>query len=252
MTRVSVRPAPTPQSRGASMRGTRRWHGTPARVLRHVGGAVLATALLLAALLVSGSPASAAGDPTLITINGGDLGAPVAVHSDSQPDLFTSLLRQVSWMQGAVGTPMAIDEAKLGAKYTVTVSTGAAPAQVYDLYPAAGGGPRAHRPAAQPSGTTADAWFYAPLSLPDVLRSAGVQVADTALGGDATDQDLQQASLHGGTGTEANSVKVNFRNVLGPMKTAVLTSVGTSLAALLLLFAAARFSRYRYRRRISG
>jgi hypothetical protein len=251
MTRVPARPALAP-ARGASTHGSHRSPGGPARGLRRAGAAALAVGLALAALLVSGSPASAADGPTVITIVGGDLAGPVSVHADSQPDVFNSLLRQVSWMQGAVGTPMSVDQSKLGAKYTVTVLTGAAAGQVYDLYPAASGGPRAYRPAAQPQGKATEAWFYAPLSMPDVLRSAGVQVADTALGGDATDQELQQASLTNDSATGTGSVKVKFRDELGPLKTAVLSSVGTSLAALLLLFGAARFSRYRYRRRISG
>jgi hypothetical protein len=48
------------------------------------------------------------------------------------------------------------------------------------------------------------------------------------------------------------SVSLNVRGVLLQLRTVVLTSVGTSVGALLLLFGAARFSRARYRRRTSS
>ena len=46
--------------------------------------------------------------------------------------------------------------------------------QVYELYPLAAGGPRAHRPAKQPSGKKADGWFYGRLTMSETLRVSGV------------------------------------------------------------------------------
>jgi hypothetical protein len=63
---------------------------------------------------------------------------------------------------------------KLGPKYTLTVLIKTAPQQVYDLYPEAAGGPRAHRPAAQPSGRKSDGWFYGRLTMSETLRLSGV------------------------------------------------------------------------------
>ncbi len=250
MTRATASPAiPTGTRRVAPSRPTtartaRGW------LLRRAGAAVLALGTVLAALLLTGAPAAAANAPTLITITGTNVGIPVMVHSDTQADLFNELLKQLSWMQGATGTPMQVKQETLGTKYTATISAGGDAVQVYDLYPEAVGGPRAFRPAAQPTGKSSDGWFYASVSLPDVLHAAGVSIAnsDTQIG-------LQQAGLEGvdiGTTTQATSLRVNLRGELAQLKTAMLSSVATSFGALVLLFGAARFSRYRYRRRASN
>ena len=59
---------------------------------------------------------------------------------------------------------------KLGPKYTADrAGQDTPPQQVYDLYPVAAGGPRAHRPAKQPGGKqVADGWFYGRLTMPRV------------------------------------------------------------------------------------
>ena len=63
---------------------------------------------------------------------------------------------------------------KLGPKYTLTVLTRTTPMQVYDLYPLASGGPRAHRPAKQFSANKTDGWFYGRLTMSETLRVSGV------------------------------------------------------------------------------
>ena len=63
---------------------------------------------------------------------------------------------------------------KRGPKYTLTVLTRTTPMQVYDLYPLASGGPRAHRPAKQFSANKTDGWFYGRLTMSETLRVSGV------------------------------------------------------------------------------
>jgi len=259
-----AQPEPTARARRAGARrsgsllqvgGARRLDGqrqldglrrlSSLRQLARRGGALAVTVLAaLLALLGAGSPASAASGPTLITIAGDSLRTPIALHSDGQADLFNALLRQLSWMQGAAGTPMKVDQGTLGHKFTVTVAAAGSPVQVYDIYPEATGGPRAFRPAAQPQGKSSDAWFYAAVSLPSVLRAAGVPLSDTGIAGPDHEN-------YGSTVT-TESVSLNARSLLTQLRTVVLTSVGTSVGALLLLFGAARFSRARYRRRASS
>jgi len=55
-----------------------------------------------------------------------------------------------------------------------------------------------------------------------------------------------------GSTVTTESVSLNVRGLLLQLRTVVLTSVGTCVAALLLLFGAARFSRARYRRRTTS
>jgi hypothetical protein len=88
--------------------------------------------------------------------------------------LFDTLLGEVNWMATAKPVTTAPKADKLGPKYTLTVLVKTAPQQVYDLYPEAAGGPRAHRPAAQPGGRKADGWFYGRLTMSETLRLSGV------------------------------------------------------------------------------
>jgi hypothetical protein len=130
-----------------------------------------------AALAIGAGPATAAPKPaprpTAIYIEGKGI-KQIVVQQQADTRFFANLLGEVNWMANArpqTGTPKAD---KLGPKYTVTVLVKTAPVQVYDVYPLAAGGPRAHRPAKQPSGKKADGWFYGRLTLPESLRVSGV------------------------------------------------------------------------------
>jgi hypothetical protein len=148
---------------------------------------LLVAGLLVAGLLVAGlaiaSPSSAAtvraARPNAVTISGPGIAQTLTVRARQRPEEFAALLAEVSWLSSRSGLTGEPDASKLGDKYVLTVFTGNKPAQRYDLYPLAGGGPRVFRPARQPDqrATTA-AWFYGRLSLPDSLRSAGVPLAD--------------------------------------------------------------------------
>jgi hypothetical protein len=191
------------------------------------------------------APGVAAADaPNTITITGTGLSAPVTVPADKQSDLFNALMRQVSWMVGRAGDFFKPNQATLGPKFTLTVFTNGVAVQSYELYPAASGGPRAHRPAAQPHGKTTEAWFYAPVSLPVTLRAAGVAFADpSGRAGGSAYEDPRDAPV-----SVAQSDPFSLAKEFGPARLALAGTAGTGLAVLLLLFAAARLSR-RYGRR---
>jgi hypothetical protein len=144
--------------------------------------ALVATLAVLAAPGLA-TAAHAADPPSTIAIKGPGLPQALTVRASAQPDLFAALLRQVSWMAGQAGDPIQPDPTKLGPAYSLTVYVGAAAAQVYDLYPQAPGGPRAHRPAAQPGGPTTEAWFYASVAMPDMLSAAGVPLVRPSASG---------------------------------------------------------------------
>lgn len=190
---------------------------------------------------------AAADSPTAITITGTGLSSPISVPAAGQPDLFNALLRQVSWMVGRTGDFFKPDQATLGPKYTLTVFTNGVAVQSYDLYPMASGGPRAHRPAAQPHGKSTEAWFYAPVSLPVTLRAAGLPLADPAASGQAGGGGYQDPRDL--PDSVAESDPFNLGKEFGPARLAMAGTAATGLAVLLLLFAAARLSR-RYGRRL--
>lgn len=136
----------------------------------------------VAMLVLSVGTAVAAG-PTSVTVTGPGLSEPLTLDATGDPELFTDLLNEVTWL--ATRSPNAPapdankdDVRKLGPKYTVAVAVDGKPDQTYDLYPYAAGGPRVFRPAEQPhKRKTAAGWFYGRLSMPDTLRAAGVPLA---------------------------------------------------------------------------
>jgi hypothetical protein len=136
--------------------------------------------MAVAAVLVAGlTPAAAhaapkpAPKPNIVQITGEDLPGTIVVEQADDDRLFANLLLEVSWMAKETGQATA-PKAKLGPKYTLTVLNKAQPMEVYDLYPMAAGGPRALRPADQPSGKKGASWFYGRLTMPETLRVSGV------------------------------------------------------------------------------
>ncbi|BCY06374.1 hypothetical protein [Actinoplanes sp. L3-i22] len=113
--------------------------------------------------------------PDTMTIVGGELPeAGIKVLQAEDPKLFRMLMEEVGWMAAATPQASAPKKDKLGPKYTVQVLIKEKATQLYELYPLATGGPRAHRPAAQPSGKKTDGWFYGRLSMSESLRLSGV------------------------------------------------------------------------------
>jgi hypothetical protein len=211
-------------------------------VVRRVLAYPLVCGVALLVALGFGTPAQAADVPTALRIDGGGLPAPVSVRDAGQHDLFNRLLHQVSWMAGGNGNPMKPDPAKLGPKYVLTVLVEDKAVQVYDVYPQAAGGPRVHRPAEQPQGRVGEAWFYVSISVPELMRAAGVPVGDTHTGGAALDYNdpagYIPAAVRGGT-----RPAFSLEEVVNGQRRTVLAWIGTAVAVLLLLLAAARRSR---------
>ncbi len=176
------------------------------RVMRLVwsaGAVLIACTLSLAAVPLLAGPAQASATvaapakpppkPTAITIEGPGLDAPLSVLAETDAELFSTLLGQVSWMAGGIGHAAAPRARRLGPKYTVVVMVKDRAVQTYDLYPLATGGPRAHRPAKQPDRRKATAaWFYGRLTMSEALRASGVPLPEKP--------DVVSGGLGGGIG----------------------------------------------------
>jgi hypothetical protein len=139
--------------------------------------------------------------PTTVSVTGPGLKNKVEVQSTTQAELFSTLLTEVSWLATATPQTTAPASRNLGVKYTVTVLSKGAALQTYDLYPMAGGGPRAHRPAKQPSGKVADGWFYGRLTMPGSLRLAGAPLA--------AKPDVVSGGIGGGEGSDVSASDID-------------------------------------------
>ncbi|GIH17016.1 hypothetical protein [Rugosimonospora africana] len=185
----------------------------------------------------------AADQPNSLAIGGPGLKKPITVRAAGQQDLFNTLMRQVSWMAGQQGDPINPDPAKLGAKYTLTVFVNNAAAQVYELYPQAPGGPRAHRPAAQPKGSARNAWFYASVAMPDALAAAGVTLPHPDASGAAQEMIIQDPNGFAPAEATSQPISLGIDKTLRDQGRTLLLWLATPFVVLLLLFAAARRSR---------
>ena len=206
---------------------------------------LLAVSTAVLAALGLATPAHAADAPTTISIEGTGLPGPLTIHQDSQIDLFNRLLHQVSWMATQGGFPMKPDAAKLGARYTLTISAGDKPLQRYELYPEAAGGPKAFRPADQPTSRVAEGWFYVSLSVPELLHAAGVPLVEpdsTDDSGGALVYRDPAGYIPGGVNTD-NQPLVGFSDMMHAQARTLALWAGTALVVLLLVIGAARLSR---------
>ena len=159
------------------------------------------------AIAVGGAAASASAapkppaKPTSIQVEGKDLADTLIVAQTDHAELFENLLSEVSWMATAKPQTTAPAAAKLGPKFTLTVMVKTVPVQVYDLYPMAAGGPRAHRPANQPTGKKADGWFYGRLTMSETLRVSGVPLK--------AKPDVVNGGIGGGVGQDIDAQDLN-------------------------------------------
>lgn len=136
--------------------------------------------------------------PDTVTITGGELPeSGIKVLQAEDPKLFRMLMEEVSWIASATPQTSTPKKDKLGTKYTVQVLIANKATQLYELYPLASGGPRAHRPAAQPSGKKADGWFYGRLSMSESLRLSGVPLK--------AKPDVVNGGIGGGVGENLGS-----------------------------------------------
>ena len=130
--------------------------GAMTRLLSAAGAIAVAGALALGFAPAAQAAPKPPAKPTSIQIKGADVSGTLIVDPTDGSRLFDTLLAEVNWMSSAKPQTVAPKADKLGPKYTLTVVAKTIPLQVYDLYPMAAGGPRAHRPANQPSGKKAN------------------------------------------------------------------------------------------------
>lgn len=152
-----------------------------------------------------------AAKPTGVQITGKFPGGKLTIQQTQRPELFQQLLSEVGWLATAAPTASKPKADKLGAKFTVTVLIKDKANQVYDLYPNASGGPRAYRPAKQPSGKkTAAGWFYGRMTMSESLRLSGVPLKEKL--------DAVSGGIGGGIGEEVSAQEVdpieNVNNVI--------------------------------------
>ena len=108
-----------------------------------------------------------------ITISGKGM-TDITIPAADRPEIFELLLSEVSWLANAPSQTSAPKSSKLGPRFTLTILVNGKPHHVYEMFPLATGGPRAHRPAKQPSGKKTDGWFYGRLTMSESLRVSGV------------------------------------------------------------------------------
>jgi hypothetical protein len=164
-----------------------------------VGAALVAAlAMALGATPAMAQAAPKRPAPTAIRIVNADLKDKIVVSRQTQSELFQRMLSEVSWLANATPQTTAPAAKALGPKYTVTVLAKSAPQQVYDLYPMATGGPRAHRPARQPSGRKTDGWFYGRLTMSESLRLSGAPLK--------AKPDVVTGGIGGGVGVDVTEI----------------------------------------------
>ena len=171
--------------------------GAITRLTRAAGAMAVAVALTVGAAPAAHAAPKPAAKPTSIQIEGKDLDGTLIVDRTDGNRLFDTLLAEVNWMATAKPLATAPKADKLGPKYRVTVMAKTVPLQIYDLYPSAAGGPRAHRPASQPSGKKADGWFYGRLTMSETLRLSGVPLK--------AKPDVMPGGIGGGVGQDISS-----------------------------------------------
>jgi hypothetical protein len=166
-------------------------------IARFLSGAGLVAAGV--ALTIGLAPAAAQAKPkapviTAVQITAKDLPGGKTVIQQTDRDMFEQMLSEVSWLATATPQTSAPKSKALGPRYTVTLLAKDKAQQVYDLYPLATGGPRAHRAATQPTGKKADGWFYGRLTMPASLRAAGAPLKAKI--------DVVTGGIGGGTGAD--------------------------------------------------
>lgn len=132
--------------------------------------------------------------PTAVQITGKFPGGNLIVQQADRPELFQQLLSEVNWLATAPPTTTAPPANKLGPKFRLIVLIKTKPNQVYDLYPNAAGGPRAFRPANQPTGKKTAGWFFGRLNMSESLRLSGVPLKEKP--------DVVSGGIGGGIGED--------------------------------------------------
>ncbi|MET8147998.1 hypothetical protein ACIBSW_13780 [Actinoplanes sp. NPDC049668] len=161
----------------------------------------------------------------------------IVVQQAERDDLFNRLLSEVNWLASTPPTTSRPKADKMGPKFVVTVLVKDKATQVYDLYPNAAGGPRAYRPAKQPTGKKQSGWFYGRLTMSESLRLSGVplkakpDVVSGGIGG-GIGEDVEAAEMD--PVENVNHVLADFRRLF-LLNTAVLVVILLGLAGIAYL-----------------
>jgi len=219
--------------------------GVIARLLSATGvfavGVVLSAGLAPAGIAQAATPAGlvTAGSalaapktppkPTAVQISGKFPGGTLTVQAAERADLFKRLLSEVSWLAATTPTTSKPAANKLGPKFTITVLIKDKPNQIYDLYPNAAGGPRAYRPAKQPTGKKTAGWFYGRLTMSESLRVSGVPLKEKP--------DVVTGGIGGGVGEDVAAEELDpvegVSSVLADMRQLLLLNGAVLLTILL-------------------
>jgi len=177
--------------------------GVVTRFVAAAGVTAAAVAMAIGLMPVSaGAAPKPPPSPTAVQISGTGVTGKLVVQQSDQPRLFATLLEEINWLATAKPQTGAPAANKLGPKYTATVLIKNSPTQVYDLYPLASGGPRAHRAARQPGDRkTTDGWFYGRLTMSETLRACGVPLKPKL--------DVVGGGIGGGVGQDINIDQVD-------------------------------------------
>jgi hypothetical protein len=191
------------------------------------GAAQAAPERLTAGAALAAPKASA--KPTAVQIAGKFPGGTVTVQQSERPDLFKQLLSEVSWLATTTPTTSKPEAKKLGPKFTVTVLIKDKPNQIYELYPNAAGGPRAFRPAKQPTGKKTAGWFYGRLTMSESLRLSGVPLKEKP--------DVVSGGIGGGIGEDVQAEELDpvegVNDVLADMRRLYLLNGAVLLTILI-------------------
>ncbi|MEV6599242.1 hypothetical protein AB0M36_20660 [Actinoplanes sp. NPDC051346] len=165
--------------------------------------------------------------PTAVQI-AGESTADITIQQAEHPELFRRLLGEVNWLSGAEPTTTKPKADKLGPKYTVTVLVKDRATQSYDLYPLASGGPRAYRPAKQPTGGKSAGWFYGRLTMSESLRLSGLPLKEKP--------DVVTGGIGGGIGEKVDSGELDplavGSSVFGEMRRLFMINIAVLLVVL--------------------
>jgi hypothetical protein len=154
--------------------------------------------------------------PNAVRITGDTVKTPLVVRVANEPGVFQSLLLQVNWLSTAPPQTTAPKTDKLGPKFTVVVLVKDAPHHTYDVYPLAVGGPRAFRPAKQPTGKKTAGWFYGRLTMSETMRLAGVPLPEKpdVVSGGIGGGELVESAAEKAPGPELDAFVAELRHLV--------------------------------------
>jgi hypothetical protein len=216
--------------------------GTITRLVTALGTAAVAVVLAIGIMPPAAHAAPKVVKPNAAQLTGKGMSKPVVIRQETDPKLFQMLYAEVDWLASETPQASVPKATSLGPKYTVTLMIKDAPHQVYDLYPLAAGGPRAFRPAKQPSGKKTAGWFYGRLSMSESLRISGAPLK--------AKPDVVNGGIGGGVGQDLDGEEYNPVESMGEVFTEVRRLFLLNGAVLVVILVGLAGMAYLIRRRV--